>query len=142
MIVNAYNINLKLNSLDKTLTTPTQINCSIKEPCDILNPVLMLKRNASNLQYNYFYIADFGRYYFATKPIETDGPVDYLSLHCDVLKTWKSDILASNGTATRSNFYNKNIPESLALTVPQETIQYRKLSSALSGNTYILIVGG
>lgn len=141
MIVNFYNSKIKKNEINKTLATPIVKTCSVKDGITLEDPVIYMSYDISLLGLNYAYIPDFGRYYFVTG-IEIDGKTIYISLHVDVLMSFKNDILASMGTATRSNFYNKNIPDTMALNVPQERIQYRKLSEALTGQTYIVIIGG
>lgn len=141
MTVNAYNIDLQLNRLNKSLGSYTGVECQVTAPCDILNPVLKLEYNA-DFPYNYFYIPDFERFYYLTKPAEIDGPIMYISLHCDVLMSWQTDILGSIGTATRSNFSNESIPDKMVMALPSESIQYRQLSEEITGNNYVLIVGG
>ena len=141
MNVNFYNMKLKKNELNKVLNTPIVKACSVKDGITLEDPVLYLGYDATLLTYNYVYIPDFQRYYFVTGR-EIDGKTIYISLHVDVLASFKNDILASTGTATRSNFYNKNIPDKMVASLPGENIQYRTLSSAFTGETYVLILGG
>lgn len=141
MNVNFYNMKLKKNELNKVLNTPIVKACSVKDGITLEDPVLYLGYDATILAYNYVYIPDFQRYYFVTGR-EIDGKTIYISLHVDVLASFKNDILASTGTATRSNFYNKNIPDKMVASLPGENIQYRTLSSAFTGETYVLILGG
>lgn len=141
MNVNFYNMKLKKNELNKVLNTPIVKACSVKDGITLEDPVLYLEYDANLLAYNYVYIPDFQRYYFVTGR-EIDGKTIYVSLHVDVLASFKNDILASTGTATRSNFYNKNIPDKMVASLPGENIQYRTLSSAFTGETYVLILGG
>lgn len=141
MTVDFYNMKLKKNELNKVLNTPIVKACSVKDGITLEDPVLYLGYDATLLTYNYVYIPDFQRYYFVTGR-EIDGQTMYISLHVDVLTSFKNDILASTGTATRSNFYNKNIPDKMVASLPGENIQYRTLSSAFSGETYVLILGG
>lgn len=141
MTVNFYNMKLKKNELNKVLNTPIVKTCSVKDGITLEDPVLYLEYDVTLLAYNYVYIPDFQRYYFVTGR-EIDGKSMYISLHVDVLASFKNDILASTGTATRSNFYNKNIPDKMVASLPGENIQYRTLSSAFTGETYVLILGG
>lgn len=141
MIINFYNTKFIKNELTKALGTPITKTCSLKDGVSVEDPVIYLEHDANIFVCNYAYIPDFGRYYFVTGR-EIDGHTDYISLHVDVLMSFKNDIKASKGTATRSNFYNKNIPDTLALELPEDRVQYRKLSNALTGETYIAIIGG
>lgn len=141
MIVNFYNSKIKKNEINKTLGTPIVKTCSVKDGITLEDPVIYMAYDTSLLGLNYAYIPDFGRYYFVTGR-EIDGKTIYITLHVDVLMSFKNDILTSKGTATRSNFYNRNIPDTMALNIPQDRIQYRKLSDALTGQTYIVIIGG
>lgn len=141
MIVNFYNTKIIKNELNKSLGTPIVKSCSLKDGVSVEDPVIYLGHDATIFVCNYAYIPDFGRYYFVTGK-EVDGKTDYITLHVDVLMSFKNDIKASKGTATRSNFYNKNIPDTLALELPEDRVQYRKLSNALTGETYIAIIGG
>lgn len=141
MQVNFYNAKIKKNEMNKTLGTPIVKTCSVKDGITLEDPVIYMAYDTSLLGLNYAYIPDFGRYYFVTGR-EIDGKTIYITLHVDVLMSFKNDILTSKGTATRSNFYNRNIPDTMALNIPQERIQYRKLSDALTGQTYIVIIGG
>lgn len=141
MTINFYNAKIRKNEIDKILGTPIVKTCSLKDGVSIEDPVLYIKHDASLFGCNYVYIPDFGRYYFIMGR-EIDGDNEYITCHVDVLKSFASDIKASKGTATRSNFYNRNIPDSMALELPQDRIQYRKLSEALTGETYIAIIGG
>lgn len=141
MVVNFYNAKIKKNELNKNLGTPIIKTCELKNGSSIEDPVLYMQHDATIFVCNYVYIPDFGRYYFISGK-EIAEHTEYITCHVDVLKTYATDIKASKGTATRANIYNKNIPESLALEIPQNKIQYRKLSNALTGGTYIAIIGG
>ena len=141
MTVTLYQVSINPIVVNKSLGTGTDKSCTIKDSLDVLNPVIELDFDASILSKNYMYIADLGRYYFI-QDIKIVNHVIVITGHVDVLKTYGSQITAGQCTATRSNFYNKNIPESLALNLPNDKITYRKLSPALSGNTYICIIGG
>lgn len=141
MNVNFYNMKFKKNELNKVLNTPIVKACSVKDGITLEDPVLCLGYDATLPTYNYVYIPDFQRYYFVTGR-KIDGKTMYISLHVDGLMSFKNDIMSSVGTATRSNFYNKNIPDKMVASLPGENIQYRTLSSAFSGETYVLILGG
>ena len=141
MNVTFYNAIFNRKRVVKTLPSGTNMTASVKDICDLHDPVLRLVHDASHMSFNYAYIPDFGRYYYVDPP-EIDGKEDIFYLHVDVLMTFADDIKASKGTATRSNFYNRNIPDTMALELPQDRVQYRKLSEALTGETYIVIIGG
>lgn len=141
MNVNFYNSKIKKNEINKTLGTPIVKTCALKNGSSIEDPVLYMEHDASLFNTNYVFIPDFGRYYFISGR-ELVEHTEYITCHVDVLMSFKTDILASVGTATRSNFYNKNIPDKMVASLPGENIQYRVLSSAFNGETYVLILGG
>lgn len=141
MTVNFYNAKIKKNEINKTLGTAIVKTCALKNGSSIEDPVLYMEHDATLFNTNYVYIPDFGRYYFISGR-ELVEHTEYITCHVDVIKSFADDIKSSKGTATRSNFYNRNIPDSMALELPQDRIQYRKLSDALTGETYICIIGG
>lgn len=141
MIINFYNSKIKKNEINKTLGTPIVKTCALKNGSSIEDPVLYMEHDATLFNTNYVFIPDFGRYYFISGR-ELVEHTEYITCHVDVLMSFKTDILASVGTATRSNFYNKNIPDKMVASLPGENIQYRILSSAFTGETYVLILGG
>ena len=141
MTVTLYQTSINPIVLNKSLGNGVDKSCTIKDNLDVLNPVFELDFDASILSKNYMYVADLGRYYFITN-IEIVNHVIIITGHVDVLKTYNTAIRTGNCTATRANIRNKNIPDTLALEIPQEKIQYRKLSNALTGSTYIAIIGG
>lgn len=141
MTVYFYSMNLQINKVDKTLGTPTTKTCTIKDNLDVLNPVIELDFDSNILTKNYMYIADLGRYYFINS-IDIINHTIVVTGHVDVLKTYSSDIKNSNGIATRSQYYNKNLADKLIVPLENEKIRYRVLSSEITGGTYVAIIGG
>lgn len=125
----------------KTLPSGTNITASIKDNCDLHDPVIRLVHDASHMSFNYAYVPDFGRYYYVDPP-ELEGKEDIFYLHVDVLMSFANDIKGSTGIATRSQYYNKNIADSLVMLTESEKVRYRKLSAAITGGTYVAIIGG
>lgn len=116
--------------------------CSIIGDFNILTPRIKVIANANTKAANYCYISDFNRYYFVKDKVGLSGTHLELLLENDLRYNFLSVIQNSDVTANRSNMYNKNIPDPMVLTVPQEKITYRKLSEALTGESYIAIIGG
>lgn len=91
------------------------VSCELKYPCSIMSPVLRVNRGrlmdadpqatpplpAPQHRYNYCYIANFERYYFASDIIE-DGPFMEYRLTCDVLASFKSEIGSTSAYVLRS----------------------------------------
>lgn len=141
MIVNFYNAKIKKNELDKTLGTATVKSCELKNGSSIEDPVLYMTHDADLFAMNYVYIPDFGRYYFISGR-EIAEHTEYITCHVDVLKTYANDIKNSNGIATRSQYYNRNLADKMIIPLESEKIRYRILSSAITGGTYVAIIGG
>ena len=86
----------------------TTIEVRLKENCSVISPVLILSNTAIN--FNYFYIPTFKRYYFMTdfkylgnQTFEVYGTVDPMA-------SFRSDILSSNQWIARAHTgWNKDI---------------------------------
>ena len=81
----------KRSNSTKLPTEGTSISCVLKDECSITSPVLELKVTEKP-NFNYAYIADFGRYYFINNIVEKTGRMFEIACHIDVLQTYKDDI--------------------------------------------------
>lgn len=118
------------------------LDATIVGDFNILSPTIRVETANSTFNANYVYIQDFGLYYFITEKQGLTAHHIDLKLTNDVRYSYLNAIKVSDVVATRSNFYNKNIPDKMALNIANQRVQYRKLSSALSGSNYICIIGG
>lgn len=87
------------NVINKTLTDPLNVELKLRDNQDVIAPVLKMSVNVT--AYNYCYIPFFNRFYFVEK-IEKQGKLFIVGLYCDVLESYKDDILASNARFRRN----------------------------------------
>jgi len=127
--------------LTKNLQNELIINGTLKDSCDILNPVIEFENNAELFSKNYCIIPDFGRNYYITG-MEIINKRLIVSLHVDVLATYKNDILSSRANIVRSNKGDKFIKDNRAIQTERISWSSRDLGAAFrSGSSYILIKG-
>jgi len=106
VILKLYNTSDSNNTIGKTLTDEETFDITFKGEFDIINPIILLKSDTPILK-NYAYIPEFNRYYFIISIQIQSNKVYELFLECDVLETYKEDILASKGLVTRCTEGNK-----------------------------------
>lgn len=97
--------------LNKTLTNESLLNINLKRDTDIVRPIIQLMKVAGMdfKQFNYAHIPDLNRFYFINNIESVNNSVDKLYLECDVLETYKADILASEMTYTATARTGDNI---------------------------------
>ena len=117
--ITLYNFNKKANSTARPQIVGRTYYCSIKNVDSILTPVVELADTTGNNKiplFNYAYIPDFKRYYFIDDISYSVGTWS-ISMHCDVLGTYRDDIFDSRQYVSRSaSQYDTNIVDSLYLT--------------------------
>lgn len=91
------------NVINKDKTEVKRYDIVLKDPSDIVAPVIRLKEELTDLGEvsNYAYIAEFDRYYFIRSIANTSKDIWVLTLECDVLESFKDDILASQAEVIR-----------------------------------------
>ena len=97
--------------LNKTLTNESLLNINLKRDTDIIRPTIQLMKvvGMDFKQFNYAHIPDLNRFYFINVVESINNSVDKLYLECDVLETYKADILASEMTYTATAGTGDNI---------------------------------
>ena len=97
--------------LNKTLTNKSLLNINLKRDTDIVRPTIQLMKvvGMDFKQFNYAHIPDLNRFYFINNIESVNNSVDKLYLECDVLETYKADILASEMTYTATAGTGDNI---------------------------------
>ena len=78
------NFNKRKNST-KQPSGGTEISVSLKNPCSVENPQIEVVGIPDSA--NYFYIADFGRYYFRSDVIKVTKDITQFSLEVDTMAT-------------------------------------------------------
>ena len=86
------------NVINKTLTDPLTMAIKLRRGVDIVAPALRIEyaTGVSPNEYNYCHIPDLGRFYFIRDIQSITTSIWELHLECDVLESYKADILASN----------------------------------------------
>lgn len=99
-----YSVNDGDNVINKSLGNPIEINIMLKSDTDIINPVILLETvsGVDFLGFNYCYIPELERYYFISSIRNINNRLWQLSCECDVLMTYKQDIISSNARLWRS----------------------------------------
>lgn len=91
-----------LNKINKTPESKFSLTGTLKDQCDITNPVILIDRS-SPLDANYAYIPTFLRYYYITDMVQVRTNLWEIHMHCDVLKTFSEGILGSPCIAAKSS---------------------------------------
>ena len=142
--IDLYNVSDDNEKIDKTLGTAKEFTSStIKEQTDVTNITLRIQTTDNLSGYNYAYVSEYGRYYFIDK-IETT-PTGYwvLSCRCDVLMSFKADILALKGTVTRSeSLYNGYLIDNEYKAYAYRNIVTKQFPNGLTDDTFILMTVG
>jgi len=107
MTVTAYtNISSK-NTVTKTLLNETVISGTLRDDCDVLNPVITLSKDVSYFcgsnGFNYVYINAFQRYYYIEKTEVVKNDSTRVFLHCDVLMSWSDEIRSNTALISRQS---------------------------------------
>lgn len=112
MLMKMYDTKSSNNVINKVLENEHEFDIKFKDKTDIVNPVVIL-HSAILILSNYAYIPDFHRYYFVDKIELFPNSVYNITLRCDVLESFKDDILASSGFINQQSqnvnkYYNSN----------------------------------
>lgn len=121
MNIYLYTSSAEPNSFPKELGEAVKFEGTLRDECDILNPVItFVGFNPANT-FNYCYIPDFKRYYFITGSSVVRTNVVEFTMHVDVLQSWSSQILEQSGVVSRNEYeYNSKISDDIVPIIPAE----------------------
>ena len=104
MELKLYAVNDGKNVINKTMTLKTTMEINLKRDVDIINPRLILIPNLPTgfSGINYAEIPELNRFYFVDSITNISSTLWQLDLSCDVLETYKADILASKARFYRN----------------------------------------
>lgn len=142
MIIAFYKYTGEARTVNKVLANRISKQGHIKAGTAITDPVINMAYDAALLNCNYVYIEEFKRYFYITD-ITLNQQLMTISLHVDVLMSFKSDILQSKATIIRSNTGYNMISDNLVLQTPKVTRQVQKIGNSFTQNERLVLqLGG
>ena len=103
--INLYKNSAEPNKLDKTadLSTVGTISGVLRQECSLINPEIIIQYDKPP-DFNYCYIANFGRYYYVENIVSMRQNLWRVRLRCDVLMTYKTQILNLTARIARQQY--------------------------------------
>ena len=140
MELNLYKCSDGDNVINKTLTEKLTINITLKRDVNITAPqiILMNDNGAFFNQYNYAEIPELGRFYFIDSVTSLNNKMESLALRCDVLETYKADVLASKARFMRGLKTGDYIAANIDYSVIK-TITKIESNSGFKGNPTMIL---
>jgi hypothetical protein len=135
-----YSINDGDNVINKNLVNGVNVPIHLKQWFDIINPDIVL--NGDYRGFNYAHIPSLNRFYFINNVEQLNLRLVKLNMTCDVLETYKVDILNSNAR------FKRNIKtgdfENISIDYSNKTTSVKHISNGapLQGETMIIAVLG
>ena len=135
-----YSINDGDNVINKNLVNGVNVPIHLKQGFDIINPDIVL--NGDYRGFNYAHVPSLNRFYFINNIEQLNLRLVKLNMTCDVLETYKADILNSNARFKRNiktgDFENVSIDYSNKTT----SVKHVSNGTPLQGETMIIAVLG
>lgn len=133
------------NKLNKDLREVITVSGTLKEGSSIVNPVILVESNLINLVgANYAYIEDFRRYYYITDVVSERNILSRVSMRCDVLMSFKNEILSNAGIIHKSEKnWNLYINDGSLRTYQYKNIQTFKFPTGFpTGTDLVMAIAG
>ena len=131
--------------MDKDLYPMDLIRGDLKENCSLINPTIIVALPANYLsRYNYAYIDEFNRYYYINDMVSISNSLVEISMHVDVLMSFRAEIRKNYGIAKRQeNDWNLYLNDGSFKTYQYKTVGTYKFSHGFpSDNDLVLAVAG
>lgn len=143
MEVKFYSTKNNINVINKTKSNELVLNLNLRNDIDIIKPILIINGSGLDLDiFNYCEIPYLKRYYYFSD-IEIIGNNLYrISLECDVLETYKHDILKSKTRYYRKIKHGDYIKTSIDFSNIKTIDSYKSSMSMPEGETMILTTIG
>ena len=140
MQLNLYKTLDSENVINKTLTDLMTVDINLKASVNIVDPEIVLHGDFRG--FNYAHIPSLNRFYFINNIEQLNLRLVKLNMTCDVLETYKADILNSNARFKRNiktgDFENVSIDYSNKTT----SVKHVSNGTPLQGETMIIAVLG
>lgn len=120
-----YRVTNQPNELTKTLNNAVVIEGAFRGEIDSIDVIVEIESNTYD--FNYVHIPSLNKYYFLQNIVHVNQKIVRMLLHCDVLMTYKVDILASYGLVTQGgtiNPYYSSIDSDSRQTIRRVTFPY------------------
>lgn len=133
--INFYTNTSEKNKVDKTLVSAGSMWGNLKDQTSIIDPVILVE-DFSVFDANYAEISAFNRKYFITDIKTVRNGLWEISMHVDVLSTYKNAIRQNGGIIARqANDYNNYIDDPKLPCLNKTQTQTLLLNNAHSFNT-------
>lgn len=133
------------NIINKELVEKYRFNIKIKKDTDLITPTIILndKGSMNFNSCNYCYIEEFNRYYFIRTVENLANHIWALVMECDVLESFKNDILNSQVIVKRSIHEGDYYLENTKVEVLRDVTTYNSNVTLVEGKHHLLsTIGG
>lgn len=132
MEIQLYKNNSSDIETDKSLTHVITISGTLKDECSIVYPEIIVAGNSKIITANYAYIPEYNRYYFIENITIVKNGLYRLSLHTDVLMSFKKYIRGMYAIVARSSD-NSNM---YIIDTKMKTLQYNNYNVYTSNKSF------
>ena len=121
---------------------------TLRRGCSIIDPVIVFQASSPGFhanKSNYFYIEDFGRYYYITNIISPNNTLWELHCHVDVLMSFAESIKEQTAVVARQEAtYNMMLDDGFFMCYQNPRIQTKLFSNPTPFETqeFVLVVAG
>lgn len=142
MYINLYNNTSPPNYVNKSITEVVSLEGTLREPTSIIDPVVIIERD-NPMGFNYIHIPIFNRYYFVTGISSESNNLVAVSMHVDVLMTYKAQIRNMYAIIKRQeNQYNLYLDDGIFKAYQNTKHKLVKFPNGFSDFSYILALAG
>lgn len=144
MTITLYSNNSENNAVNKYLTTLAELTGTLREQTSIMDPEIIMEGIDDYVPYlNYVNIAEFGRYYFVTNIESVRNGLWRLSMHVDVLYTFREQIMQNSAIIERNEIeYDLLLNDGLFQTQQNPRIAQYPFPSGFDTWNFVLAVAG
>ena len=143
MVIQFLHNKSEYNTINKDTELVVEKTSTLKNECDLVNPYVVLKLEDVLFLSNYAYIPKFKRYYFITGIEILSKTLVAVSMHVDVLESFKSDILTGTVHITESSNTDSYYPKELDSLTSMESHKFiSNKELALNPSKVLATLGG